>query len=205
MYNPPRSIIVGTIGLISLFQWQFLSPSNSPLYIHSILVEDLICHWHLSWVCILAIGDTTAVNAGVSVSFWMTIFRNIGPGVGVRILGLAVLKFFLLACGGCPFKGLLPMSSHYLLALSSIYCLQTLRMPMLSDGIWLLVVILIGIIPVIISDAEHLVLWPSGFFLSFVKGCEENWPLKLGFWKSVVFGIHFCNTFPRTFSEGSCH
>ena len=104
----------------------------------------------------------------------MTIFRNIGPGVGVRILGLAVLKFFLLAYGGCPFKGLLPMSSpreheggfHYLLALSSIYCLQTLRMPMLSDGIWLLVVILIGIIPVIISDAEHLVLWPSGFFLS---------------------------------------
>ena len=101
---------MGTIGLISLFQWQFLSPSNSPLYIHSILVEDLICHWHLSWVCILAIGDTTAVNAGVSVSFWMTIFRNIGPGVGVRILGLAVLKFFLLACGGCPFKGLFPMS-----------------------------------------------------------------------------------------------
>ena len=134
---------MGTIGLISLFQWQFLSPSNSPLYICSILVEDLICHWHLSWVCVLAIGDTTAVNAGVSVSFWMTIFRNIGPGMGVRILGLAVLKFFLLACGGCPFKGLLPMSSpreheggfHYLLALSSIYCLQTLRMPMLSDGI----------------------------------------------------------------------
>ena len=35
--------------------------------------------------------------------------------------------------------------------------------------------------------------------LSFVKGCEENWPLKLGFWKSVVFGIHFCNTFPGPF------
>ena len=73
----------------------------------------------------------------------MMVFHNIGPGVGIRILGLAVLKFFLLACGGCPFKGLLPMSSprereggfHYLLALSAMYCLQTLRMPMLSDGI----------------------------------------------------------------------
>ena len=96
------------------------------------------------------------------------VFRDIGPGVGIRIPGLAVLKFFLLACGGCPFKGLLPMSSpreheggfHYLLALSAMYCLQTLRMLMLSDGMRLLVVILIGIIPVIISDAEHLVLWP---------------------------------------------
>ena len=119
---------------------------------------------------------------GVHVPFWMTVFRNIGPGVGIRILGLAILKFFLLACGSCPFKGLLPMSSpreheggfHYLLALSAMYCLQTLRMFMLSDGMRLLVVILIGIIPVIISDAEHLVLWPSGFFLSFIKGCEEN-------------------------------
>ena len=30
--------------------------------------------------------------------------------MSIRILGLAVLKFFLLACGGCPFKGLFPMS-----------------------------------------------------------------------------------------------
>ena len=40
----------------------------------------------------------------------MEVFLNVGAGVGIRILGLAVLKFFLLACGGCPFKGLLPMS-----------------------------------------------------------------------------------------------
>ena len=38
------------------------------------------------------------------------VFCNIGPGVGIRTLGLAVWKFFLLACGGCSFKGLLPMS-----------------------------------------------------------------------------------------------
>ena len=37
-------------------------------------------------------------------------FGNIGPGVGIRMLGLAVLKFFLLAYGGCPLQGLLPMS-----------------------------------------------------------------------------------------------
>ena len=127
------------------------------------------------------------MNVGVHVPFWMTVFHNIGPGVGIRILGLAVLKFFLLACGSCPFKGLLPMSSpseheggfHYLLALSAMYCLQTLRMLMLSDGMRLLVVILISITPVILRDAEHLGLWPSGFFfslffLSFLKGCEEE-------------------------------
>jgi len=37
-------------------------------------------------------------------------FSYYRPGESIRILGLAVLKFFLLACGGCPFKGLFPMS-----------------------------------------------------------------------------------------------
>ena len=37
-------------------------------------------------------------------------FCTIGPDVSIRILGLTALKFFLLACGGCPFKGLLPIS-----------------------------------------------------------------------------------------------
>ena len=30
-------------------------------------------------------------------------FHNIGPGVGIKILGLAVLTFFIVAYEGCPF------------------------------------------------------------------------------------------------------
>ena len=30
--------------------------------------------------------------------------------MGIKILGLALLKFFVLACGACPFKGLFLMS-----------------------------------------------------------------------------------------------
>ena len=30
--------------------------------------------------------------------------------MGIRILGLALLTFLVLACAGCPFKELLPMS-----------------------------------------------------------------------------------------------
>ena len=51
----------------------------------------------------------------VRVSFSMAVFHNTGWGVGTRILGLALLKFFALACGcpwSCPFKGLLPMCIH---------------------------------------------------------------------------------------------
>ena len=82
---------------------------------------------------------------------------------------------------------------------------RLVRMAILIGWIWFLVVILIHISPVIIRDAEHLVLWPFGFCFSFFRGCEENWPLKLASWKSVVFGIYFCNTCRRTFPEGSCH
>ena len=40
----------------------------------------------------------------------MMFFCNVGLGVGIRILGLALLTFLVLACAGCPFKELLPMS-----------------------------------------------------------------------------------------------
>ena len=49
-------------------------------------------------------------SVGVHFSFWMTVFCKIEPCLGMRILRLAVLKFFLLSCGGCHFKGLLPIS-----------------------------------------------------------------------------------------------
>ena len=126
--------------------------------------------------------------------WWFFFFGNIGPGVGIRILDLV-----LLTCVFCPVQAVpsrdLPMSVpreheggfRHLPALSSMCCLPTVRMAILSNGIWLLVVILISITPVILRDAEHLGLWPSGFFfslffLSFLKGCEEDWPLKLASW-----------------------
>ena len=45
---------------------------------------------------------------------------------------------------------------HHLPALSTIYCLLTVRMVVLSDGIGFLLADLIAIPPVIIRLAEHL-------------------------------------------------
>ena len=46
----------------------------------------------------------------------------------------------------------------HLHGLSHIYCLPIVRMAILSDGMWFLVVDLISIPPIIISNTEHLVL-----------------------------------------------
>ena len=71
----------------------------------------------------------------------MMVFCNVGPGVGIRILGLALLTLLVLACTGCPFKGLLPMSVprehdgggvHHLPGLFFMYCLQTVKMAILA-------------------------------------------------------------------------
>ena len=79
-------------------------------------------------------------------------------------------------------------------------CLQTLRMPMLSDGIWLLVVILIGIIPVIISDAKHLILCPSGFFLSLKEWGKLTF--ETGFLKVSCVWNSFLQYLPQDLSWG---
>ena len=95
---------------------------------------------------------------------------------------------------------------HHLPALSLVHCLHIVRITILSDGIWFLVVVLIGIPSVINSMLSILSHDHSVVFLSFfLKECEENWPLKLASWKSVVFGIYVCNTYRRTFSDGSYH
>ena len=62
--------------------------------------------------------------------------------MGIKILGLALLKFFVLACGACPFKGLFLMSIpiepvgvfHHLPAFSPCYLFAD-RIAILSDGI----------------------------------------------------------------------
>ena len=56
---------------------------------------------------------------------------------------------------------------------------------------------LIGVPPVIIREAEHLILRP---FLSFfsLKECEEYLPLQLASWKSVVFELSSAIPTPLT-------
>ena len=53
---------------------------------------------------------------------------------------------------------------HHLPALSPLSCLWTVRIPILSDGVRFLVIVLISILPVITQDAELPVLWPFVFF-----------------------------------------
>ena len=73
---------------------------------HCIYIPHFFQIWlsmDLSWVCVFTIWSSTGVNIGAHVSFWIMVFCNISPGVGIKILGLALLKFFLLDCGGCCF------------------------------------------------------------------------------------------------------
>ena len=81
-----------------------------------------------------------------------------------------------------------------------MYCGRLVGMVILIGWIWFLVVILIGISPVIIRDAEHIVLWQFGFF--FLKGVREIYLLPLASLKLVVYAIYFCNICCRTFPEG---
>ena len=65
-------------------------------------------------------------------------------------------------------------------------------MAILTVGIWFLIVILIGIPPVMIRDAEHPVLGGGmgfvGVFLPFM-GVRKIDLCQLASWKSFVFGI----------------
>ena len=56
---------------------------------------------------------------------------------------------------------------HHLPALYPLSCLWTVRIPILSDGVRFLVIILISILPVITQDAELPVLWPFVVFFFF--------------------------------------
>ena len=157
------------------------------IYIYTPYISYMYIRFHLSEDLLLGLclgnGRNHRSEHWVRVSFSMAVFRDIGRGMGMRIPGLALLRCFALACGSpwgccqCVFTGNMK-GSHHLPALSSMHCLQTVRMAILSDRIGFLVVILIGTAPVIIQDAEHLVLWPFGFFpfffFFFLKGYEED-------------------------------
>ena len=45
------------------------------------------------------------MNVGVHESFSVMVSRNRDPSVDFKFLGLAVLKFLVLACRGCLFLG----------------------------------------------------------------------------------------------------
>ena len=120
------------------------------------------------------------MNVGVHEAFSVMVSRNRGPSVNFKFLGLALLKFLVLACRGYLFLGAVasvhshgtcwgfpssPCSLHHLLLANS------------QDGRsvrW----DLISLPPVIIRVAEHLVLWLSGFFFS-LKGMRRIYLLPL--------------------------
>ena len=83
---------------------------------------------------------------------------------------------------------------------SPIYYLHTVKVAILSDGIWLLV-ILIRIPMVIIRDGEYLVLGHLGSFIFCfsLNGVRKFCLFQLVSWQSVVFGIYFYNTGRRSF------
>lgn len=138
----------------------------------------------------------------------MMVFHHIGPGVSIKILGFALLNFLLWPVEAVLSRvvaNLFPWNCRKLE--SSPKALHNLgfaevRMAILSDGMWFLVVNLISIPPIIISN-EHLVLRLLRVF--FLKGCREILCLQLTSWKLVVFGTDFCSTHPRSSPEGSCH
>ena len=88
-------------------------------------------------------------------------------------------------------------------ALSHLYCLQTCEY--VHCDWWVLISHCHFVdIPIAIRDAEHLVLcWMFEFFFFSLKGLKKTYLWQLASWKSVVFGIYFCSSHPRTLPESS--
>ena len=70
-----------------------------------------------------------------------------------------------------------------------------------SGEIWFLTVILAGIPPVVIRNAQHLVLrWLFFFFFFLLHGCEENLPVLVDFLKVSCVCTFFLQYSPQDLS-----
>ena len=165
------------------------------------LSEDIVLF------CNLTIISSTTVNIGGHVSFWMMDFWGYRPRCGCQTLQLALLKclysgiwrLFSRGCWQCPFPPTLYWDSVSSWPSPTFAVCRLWWMSILTGGIWFRVIVLIVFPPVILRDAEHLLQYH--FFSQRIWG---NSPVAIGS-LSWLFGIHFCNTLPRTFPEGSCH
>ena len=94
-------------------------------------------------------------------------------------------------------------SFHHLRALSPIYCLRTVKVAILSDGVWLLV-IFIRIPMVIIRDGEYLVLGHLGsFVLCFsLNGVRKILSVPISFLTVGCVWNLFLQYWPQVFSWG---
>ena len=136
-------------------------------------------------------------------------WQFLGPGVHMSDPKLSYLEsVFFLARGDSPFSGYCQCPSHWLcwvreggvtclLGSVCIYCLWITVIRFLA--------IFIDFPPVIIRDAEYLVLWPFEdcfFFIFFLKLCEENVHVATGILKvSCVWNL-FLQYPPQDLSRG---
>ena len=144
--------------------------------------------------------------------------QDIGQGVGISDLSFN-LRVFIQAFRHHPFYWLLPVyiPRQFRGILFPPGCptfigCRLVMITTVTGGIWFPIVILHGTPPGIKGSLVCILFCCGGlilFWLSFPLKKRRICLSQLGYWKSVVFGISFSITCPRTFPEADnvnfCH
>ena len=169
---------------MALFHLSWLS--NILLYMHYIFFIYSSVSGHYGCFHVLAIIYSAAMNIGVHVPFWVTVFSGKIPRSDnpiFRFLSILIPFSTAVVPTYIPTNSVRGFPSLY--TLSSVYYLQTLMVAILAGVRWYLIGVLIGI-SLIMGDAEHL-------FTCYLATCVSSWRnvcvglLPLFWWGCLFF------------------
>ena len=149
----------------------FLWLNNIPLYYGIFLIHYLFIHSsvnrHLGCFHVLALVNSTAVNFGVHVSFWIMVFFRHMPrsriaGSYSSYIFSSLRNLYTVLHSDCTNVTFIPKRGFpFLHSLSSIYYLYTFLMMAILTGVRRYIIVVLSCISLTINDVEHLMCWPS--------------------------------------------